>query len=397
MQEIAINTRCLIKGYYFYSNSGAMKVFLSMLCLLYAVEGYTFENKTKLNKDLLTNYEKKFRQGYGQIIPTELKFFFYMRNIKEFQESNGEIGVVGSLGVEWKDVRLVWNPSDYGGDLNQTSVLVDDIWTPFMVLMNPYEEIKPILSGGFSCEIWYDGNVSCIPPPSLFEALCVSNLEKYPYDTKKCTLQLYVSGYYSSDFILTPLSSKIYVDSYIDDGPWEITSTLISVVTQYSLERLDLDILMKRRPKTYLWHLSPIFVLSVIKILVFRLPNESGERISFSITILLAEIVFLTVIQEKLPRASKSNAPVLLMKQFWDILISFFILLGTIEASVRYNRAKTVEPKKTEETPVDHELNVQTKDEKFSGLHVDILSGIFVLLLMMLNNVACYAFVSSSN
>lgn len=211
-----------------------------------------------------------------------------------------------------------------------------------------------------------------------------------------CTLQLYVSGYYSSDFILTPLSSKIYVDSYIDDGPWEITSTLISVVTQYSLERLDLDILMKRRPKTYLWHLSPIFVLSVIKILVFRLPNESGERISFSITILLAEIVFLTVIQEKLPRASKSNAPVLLMKQFWDILISFFILLGTIEASVRYNRAKTVEPKKTEETPVDHELNVQTKDEKFSGLHVDILSGILVLLLMMLNNVACYAFVSSS-
>lgn len=373
-----------------------MKVFWSMFCLLYAVEGYTFENKTKLNKDLLINYEKKFRPGEGQIIPTELTFSFYMRNIKEFQESNGEIGVVGSLGVEWKDVRLIWNPSDYGGDLNQTSFFVDDIWKPYLVLMNSYEEIKPILSGGFSCKVWYNGHVSCLPPPSMSEALCISDLVKYPYDIKVCVLQIYVSGYHSSDFKLRPRSSKIYVDTYTDNGPWNITSTLISVDTQ-NTERLNLFIKMKRRPTTYLWHLSPIFVLSVIKILVFRLPDESGERISFSITILLAEIVFLTIIQEKLPRASISDAPVLLIKQFVDILISFFILIGTIEASVRYNRAKTVEPKKTEETPVDHELNVQKKCEKLTGLKVDIISGILVLSFMIVNNAACYAFVSSSN
>lgn len=131
-----------------------MKVFLSMFCLFYAVKGYTFANKTKLHKDLFIKYEKEFRPGENQTIPTELNFSFYMRSLKEFQESYGEMGLVGSLGVEWKDVRLAWNPQDYDGDLNQTSVFVQDIWTPYLVLMNPYDEITPILSGGFSCEVW---------------------------------------------------------------------------------------------------------------------------------------------------------------------------------------------------------------------------------------------------
>lgn len=62
--------------------------------------------------------------------------------------------VVGSFGVEWEDFRLTWNSLDYGSDLIQTSISVDDIWKLYLVLIYPYEEIKPILSGGFSCEVW---------------------------------------------------------------------------------------------------------------------------------------------------------------------------------------------------------------------------------------------------
>lgn len=131
-----------------------MKVLLSMFCLLYSVEGYSFTNKTKLQKDLFTNYEKKFRPCEDQNIPTELMFSFYIRSIKEIQESNEIMVVVGSFGVECEDFRLTWNPLDYGSDLIQTSISVDDIWKLYLVLINPYEEIKPILSGGFSCEVW---------------------------------------------------------------------------------------------------------------------------------------------------------------------------------------------------------------------------------------------------
>lgn len=371
-----------------------MKVFLTMFCLLYAVEGYTFENKTKLDKDLLTNYEKKFRPGEGQIIPTELTFSFYVRNIKEFQESNGEIGVVGSLGVEWKDVRLVWNPSDYSGDLKQTSVFVDDIWTPYLILMNPHDEIKPILSGGFSCEVWYNGNVSCLPPPNIFEALCNASLCYYPYDTKNCTLQLYVSGYFYSDLNLKPLSSTFNTDIYLGNGQWNITSTGIFVHSAHtgdkSYEILRLEINLKRIPGTYLWYLSPMFVLSGMQILVFFMPQDSEVRVEFSVTVLLTEVVFLTVIQENIPRGS-TDVPLLVYKQFFDILISFFIVFGVILVNGLNTEPKTNQPQKTEETP--DELIVQSTRKKMFARRFNLICFAISSSFIVLNNTAFYALV----
>nr|XP_034335850.1 neuronal acetylcholine receptor subunit beta-3-like isoform X2 [Crassostrea gigas] len=368
-------TRCLIKEYYFSTNRGTMKVLLSVLCLLYAVEGYTLANKTKLHQDLFTNYKSKFRPGEDQIIPTELMFSFYIRSLKERQESNEIMVVVGSLGLEWKDFRLSWNPLDYGGDLNQTFVLVDDIWTPYLVLMNPYEEVTPILSDGFSCEVWYNGHVSCLPPPNIFESLCVADTTYYPYDTKSCDLLLYVSGYPSSDLKLKPVSKTLNTDMYRDNGPWNMTNTGIIVFTQHignkSFEISEFKIQMKRRPGTYILQISPIFVLSFMQVLVFVLPDESGERIGFSITIFLTEIVFLTVFQENLPKASASFLPYLIYKQLIDVLISLYMLFGVVFASICYDKEKkepkktekpkkTEEPKKTGETPVGVALTTDT-------------------------------------
>lgn len=80
-----------------------------------------------------------------------------------------------------------------------------------------------------------------------------------------------------------------------------------------------------------------------MQILVFWLPNKSGERIAFSITVLLAEVVFLTVIQEKLPEASKPDISYLVYKQLIDMIISFFIVAAVVIGSNIYNKAKTNE------------------------------------------------------
>lgn len=373
-----------------------MRVFLSMCFLLYAVEAYTFANKTKLHKDLFTNYEKEFRAGENQTIPTEITFSFNMKSLKEFQGSNGVIGVVGSLGVEWKDGRLVWNPLDYGGDLNQTSVFVEKIWSPYIAVTNPYEKITPILSGGFSCKLWYNGNVSCIPPPNIFEALCNANIFYYPYDTKNCSFQLYVSENVSPDLKLKPGSFNR--NTYIDYGQWKITSTRIFVHIQHddntSFEILKLETGMKRRPGTYMWQLSPIFILSVLQIFVFVLPNESGETVSYLITILLAEIVFLTFTHESLPNVSKSPIPVLFYKQFTDILISFWILIGVIHTSYIYNKTKNKKTKEKEETPVESVVQRICTEIIIVLRHPNGYWFLCGLIAILLNNFTCYFYVA---
>lgn len=370
-----------------------MKVFLSIYFLLNAVEAYTFANITKLQKDLFTNYEKEFRPGENQTIPTEIKISFYMRNLNEFQEINTKMGLRGSLGVEWRDVRLVWNPSDYDGGLNQTFLTVDKIWTPYLALTNSQEEIQPILSNGFLCSVWYDGNVSCLPPPTTFKALCTANITKYPFDTQFCFLQLYASGYFHSDLKLIPKSKNFNMDMLIYVGQWSITSTDISPKTHHidniSFELLYLRIDLKRTSDTYLWQISPMFVLSAMQPLVFVLPDESGERVGFSLTILLAEVIFLTVTEEKLPKSF--DVPVLVFKQFLDILISIVILSGVIWASKCYDKAKTKESEKTEETPGVE----QRKDENITGERVDRTFLIVCFIYTVLTNVICYWLASS--
>lgn len=365
-----------------------MKVFLTIYFLLYAVEAYTFANISKLQKDLFTNYEKETRPGENQTIQTEIKISFYLRSIKEFQEIDRKMGLVGTLGVEWKDVRLVWNPPDYDGGLNQTFLPVDKIWTPYLVLTKSQEEIQPILSNGFFCSVWYDGNVSCLPPPTTFEALCSANITYYPFDTRRCILQLYVSGYFYSDFKLIPKSDTFNRDMFVYDGQWSITSTSIYPFTHHidniSFELLYLAINLERRPETYLWQISPMFVLSVLQLLVFVLPDESGERVGFSLTILLAEVIFLTITEEKLPKTS--DVPILVFKQFGDIFTSIAILSGVIWASRCYDKAKSKESEKTEETPGVE----QTKDENMSGKSVDKLFLIVCSLYTVLINFFCY-------
>ena len=47
-------------------------------------------------------------------------------------------------------------------------------------------------------------------------------------------------------------------------------------------------------------------MVSVLNLLIFRLSPESGEKISLGITVLLAFLVLLSIISEKMPESSKS-------------------------------------------------------------------------------------------
>lgn len=138
-----------------------------------------------------------------------------------------------------------------------------------------------------------------------------------------------------------PASSTFNLEMYEEDGLWTLTSTRISVHTHSiddkSFETLKLEIKMRRRWRYYIISLSPVFSFNWMQILVFWLPNKSGERIAFSITVLLAEVVFLTVVQQKLPEALKPDISYLVYKQVVDMIISFFIVAAVVIGSNIYN------------------------------------------------------------
>ena len=104
---------------------------------------------------------------------------------------------------------------------------------------------------------------------------------------------------------------------YTENDEWEISHSQnsIEILTRttvgfesdnwYSYIRMPLNI--KRRHRFYLLiFVLPNALLFLLSGLVFFVPPESGEKISFAITILLAQFVSLAMISDILPSSSRS-------------------------------------------------------------------------------------------
>jgi len=64
-------------------------------------------------------------------------------------------------------------------------------------------------------------------------------------------------------------------------------------------------IVLRRKPMFFTYNLVfPCVLLMVIGILVFCLPPESGEKVSLSVTVLLAMTVYQLLIAETIPATS---------------------------------------------------------------------------------------------
>jgi hypothetical protein len=74
----------------------------------------------------------------------------------------------------------------------------------------------------------------------------------------------------------------------------------------------------------------PIVFVGLLNILVFLLPAQSGERVGYSITVLLAIAVFQTIASDNLPSVSKPQLSLLCIKLLVDLVLSALVTTLTI-------------------------------------------------------------------
>lgn len=365
----------------------AMKTFILIFCLFHGVEGFTLKMEAQLHANITSGYNRRLRPGENRTAPTDIFIKFYMRNLKELLEGDGKIGIAGGFEFYWKDSRLTWNRTDYDGDLLNTSLFVSDIWIPNFVLMNPYHEVKPVFSSDHSCKVFSNGFVSCMPP-DLFEASCDADVTYYPFDSQNCTLQYYIPGYFTTDIKFRLVTSTINMEVYKDNGLWSITNTRMYVErhdsVDVSFEILQLEINLQRRSTYYVISLLlPIFLINFVQILVFVLPEKSGERIGFSITVLLAEVVFLTIIQGKLPEASEPGVSILTYKLLVDLLCSYSMMVAVVITSKMYHKTDQENPGKL----ISSFLCCLKKSNEDVGVAMDKVFLKVYFILLTINNV----------
>lgn len=318
-----------------------------ILCLqgLYTNSVLGTSNKSfehQIRAYLLENYDKTVRPVLGN---KSVEVSFGMKISRLVKVDNREQIVILDTWViqTWTNEFLTWNKNNFGG-FDRVQFLPDEIWVPDISLFNNGDE-GVTLAGGrakFVTEVSVDSNGNCVwSGPATFKANCELKINEWPFDSQSCEL-----GFGSFTYGINRMNIKLFQDTkgggqftnrFVTNGDWTIDKIAAKVETTdhgdccpFEFSEVVYDLQMTRKPLYHLFYLTaPSIMLMFLGLVSFLIPVESGERIGFVTTILLAMTVFLLLIPSFLPETS-DGVPILGIGLQATLVIIALVLLSNI-------------------------------------------------------------------
>ena len=154
-----------------------------------------------------------------------------------------------------------------------------------------------------------EGQVTWLSP-TIITSSCLFNVYLFPFDVQNCSLQFgpWARPHHLEDLDFFFENNETTFDRYRNNGVWEIFDEHVEkVLHKYALydepyAEVYYHIAFRRQYKVYVLALIiPSLMLSLSSLLIFLLPPESGEKISFGITNLLAMMLFQETVRESIP------------------------------------------------------------------------------------------------
>ncbi|XP_069132333.1 acetylcholine receptor subunit alpha-1-A-like [Argopecten irradians] len=307
------------------------RLVLLLLTAFYgAIVGQRTDDLHRLYTNLTTNYNKDVRPFVNLQEPTIVNVSFMLLSIKEYEEKSGLLAVVGIFTFLWQDVNMRWDRNAFGGI---PSILVpqDKLWLPQIINGKPYEEIEPLGHDALNVRIFEYGTMLWMPG-NVYRTKCAADVTYFPFDLHECEYIFSPWMYATNEVYLISTYEEMEIYSFTPSSLWELKSTEVYVEDDaFDAQLLMLKIKFKRLPIFHIVNiLVPISVMGILNVLVFLLPADSGERVGFSITVLLAMSVFLTIISDILPNTSQPSIPRMSYLLVADLVISSLITICTI-------------------------------------------------------------------
>ncbi|XP_072015760.1 neuronal acetylcholine receptor subunit beta-2-like isoform X2 [Amphiura filiformis] len=249
------------------------------------------------------------------------------------------------LSLEWRDYRLSWEPSEYGG-IERISLPTKDIWSPRIVLENTYEsaesrsanrKLQVPSNDDFSRVVVSAHGVILYDTPEVMSSLCSIDVADFPFDVQNCSLD-FTNQADTTDLVVLRVGNLSHTYEY-DRAQWKLLNvvpTESTLVDPYllsgnmSFSYVHFQVYLKRLPYYHLTTSAlPSTVLTVLGFTAFWLPPECGEKISLGVSLLLGLTVFQLVVSEELPEKSAGKPPLLGMYLSMNFAIVAASLLCT--------------------------------------------------------------------
>ncbi|KAJ8319469.1 hypothetical protein KUTeg_004560 [Tegillarca granosa] len=288
---------------------------------------------------VFTNYSTYFRPIWNQSNPLTVNISFYLIAVNSFDEVEGVISLPGMFGLSWMDERLSWNPASYG-NVRYLTVPQTHIWLPYIYLTSPSKGYHHIGDDEYMVKIFPTGMIVWMTG-GIIKSTCTPDTTYFPFDTQNCTLTVVVFGY-SPDEVRLSATAKVDLQFYVTNAEWELVSSvgydeLTSGTLPMSFAKFD--VVIKRRPAYFVISiLLPIIFLVLLNPLVYFLPIDSGERMSFCLTVLLSFAVFMTLVDDVMPKSSEPSIAFVSYYLLGTIVLSAFSTIATVFILAAYHK-----------------------------------------------------------
>ena len=298
------------------------------------------EPSAKLRADLLSGYDRgtyPWEKAWSTAssptnrtgVPIEIGINFH--RVHEVDVIEGTVDLIVWFRLRWNDPRLVWDPADYGnltstwfwiGDGGGSAGETSEMWTPDLQLWNLDQGLEESLSDTYA-SVQNDGTVFWSRPGHLRPTCKFTGLDDFPFDTLGCQMEfgswsysgLYVrpirmglgysiggsetAGQSFSEFRIPknddePVVCKEHVYPPYPGAPeedWPVVMCSVKFKRSW-------------QPYTRGYILLQV-ILNFAGFASFWLPVACGERISLTITALLAAVASELVVASSLPSAAE--------------------------------------------------------------------------------------------
>ncbi|XP_076750264.1 nicotinic acetylcholine receptor alpha7 subunit isoform X2 [Xylocopa sonorina] len=266
-------------------------------------------HEKRLLSDLLDTYNVLERPVGNESEPLVLSFGLTLMQIIDVDEKNQLLITNLWLKLEWNDVNMRWNTSDYGG-VTDLRIPPHRLWKPDVLMYNSADEG---FDGTYPTNIVVKNDGTCLyVPPGIFKSTCKIDITWFPFDDQRCEMK-FGSWTYNGFQLDLQLQNESGGDisSFITNGEWD----LLGVPGKRNEIRYNccpepyIDItfvvIIRRRTLYYFFNLIvPCVLIASMAVLGFTLPPDSGEKLSLGVTILLSLTVFLNMVAETMPATS---------------------------------------------------------------------------------------------
>ncbi|KAH9493854.1 hypothetical protein DERF_014582 [Dermatophagoides farinae] len=267
-------------------------------------------DERRLFNYLMRNYDNTIRPLKNASKPINIRLGITLTQIFDLDEKNQVLTTNVWLDQEWIDEFLQWNSSEFG-NISKIRIPCQSIWLPDIVLYNNADDYTRGYMNSRAI-IEPNGNVFW-PPPTKFRSTCQVDVTYFPFDDQTCSMKLGSWIYDGLTVNIENRTQNVDLSNYVSNGEWDLISTsLIRNVVYYPccfepFPDVTITLVIRRKILYYMYNvIIPCIMMSLLTLLVFCLPPESGEKIALGVTVLLAFSVFMLAISEKLPETSES-------------------------------------------------------------------------------------------